>query len=316
MIFYSAIILIFLIIFIRKTFIIVPHQSAYIKERLGKYAGTLSSGFHFIVPIVEKITYRHTLKEEVLDVAPQVCITKDNVQVEVDGILYIQVLDPQKGSYGIDNYRFAAVQLAQTSMRSEMGKIDLDQTFVEREAINDAVVSSVDAASEPWGIKVKRYEIKNILPTKTVMNTMEQQMRAEREKRAEIYHSDGERTAMINRSEGEKRENINRSEGEKMKRINEAEGVAQEIELVAEATAEALKEIASAIKTAGGQDAVRLRIAQQYIRRFGEVVQKSHTSVVPLRLAMIQGFFEGVSKSMEGLRKGPEESTTTQKENA
>ena len=292
-----------LFVFLR-TVQIVPHQHAFIKERFGKFTKVLTPGLHLLVPFVERVAYRHTLKEEVIDVPPQVCITRDNVQVEVDGILYIRVLNADKASYQINNYRFASTQLAQTSMRSEIGKLDLDQTFVEREKINDAVIQSVDKASDPWGVKVVRYEIKNIFPTKTVLLSMEQQMKAEREKRAEIFHSEGERAATINRSEGSKQENINRSEGEKMRRINESEGRAHQIELVATATAEALREVASAINQPGGHDAVQLRIAQEFIRQFGDVVEKSHTSVVPMGLAAIQGAFEGFSKVMDGMKPG------------
>ena len=300
--FFSALFLFILILIILKTFVVVPKQHAYIKERLGKYNATLEAGFHFLIPIVDRLAYRHTLKEEVIDVPPQICITKDNVQVEVDGILYLRVLDAKKASYGINNYRFASSQLAQTSMRSEIGKLDLDQTFVEREKINDAVVLSVDEASDPWGIKVTRYEIKNIIPTKTTLASMEQQMKAEREKRADILHSEGERSATINRSEGEKRESINMSEGEKIRRINEAEGSAEQIRLVAEATAQALSEVAQAIEEPGGRQAVQLRITQEYIRSFGHVLEKSQTSVVPLGLAAIQGAFEGFAKVSENLK--------------
>lgn len=304
LLFWSAIVLSVLIFVVLKTFEIVPHQHAYIKERFGKFSGILGPGFHFLVPFVERVAYRHTLKEEVIDVPPQICITKDNVQVEVDGILYIRVLNPDKASYQINNYRFASSQLAQTSMRSEIGKLDLDQTFVEREKVNDAVIESVDKASDPWGVKVIRYEIKNIFPTKTVLQSMEQQMKAEREKRADIFHSEGERAAMINRSEGGKQENINRSEGEKLKRINEAEGRAKQIELVAEATAEALQMVADAISQPGGRDAVQLRIGQEFIRQFGDVMEKSKTSVVPMGLAAIQGAFEGFGTVMKGMQKG------------
>ena len=297
----SALFLLFVIFFITRTFVVVPNQSAYIKERLGKYQGTLEAGFHFLIPLVDRVAYRNTLKEEVIDVPPQGCITRDNVQVEVDGILYLRVLDPKLASYGIDDYHFASIQLAQTSMRSQIGKLDLDMTFKEREKINDEVVASVDSASDPWGIKVLRYEIKNILPPGTVLDAMEQQMKAERNKRAEILHSEGERASVINRSEGDKREAINVSEGEKMKRINEAEGNAQQIELVADATAEALKVVADAINAPGGREAVQLRIAQTYIKQFGNVVSKTRTQVVPLSLANIKGVFEGVSKVTEGL---------------
>ena len=219
-----------------------------------------------LVPFVDKVAYRHTLKEQAIDVPPQQCITKDNIAVEVDGILYMQVVDAKQASYGIDNYRFASIQLAQTTMRSVMGKLDLDKTFEERENINNVIVAAVDSASEPWGIKVTRYEVKNIMPPQSIKDAMEKQMRAEREKRALIAESEGDRQAKINRAEGEKREAIARSEGEKQRRINEAEGRAVEILQVAEATAEGIRKIAAAISDKGGADAVNLRIAEQYLR--------------------------------------------------
>lgn len=303
MIFGLAIVFLILIVVILKTFIIVPEKRAYVKERLGNYAGTLEAGFHFLIPIVDRIAYKHTLKEEVIDVNPQICITKDNVQVEVDGILYIKVVDAEKASYGIDDYRFASMQLAQTNMRSEIGKLELDWTFMEREKINDNVIRAVDEASDPWGIKVTRYEIKNIMPPNSVIHTMEQQMRAEREKRAEIAESEGERAAVINVSEGERQQAINISEGQKVKRINEAEGTAMQIELVADATAEAIRIVADAINQPGGNDAVKLRVAEEYIKQFGHVIQKSKTSVVPVGLANIQGTFEGLGELIGGLKK-------------
>ncbi|MHC4207378.1 MAG: SPFH domain-containing protein, partial [Planctomycetota bacterium] len=237
---------------------IVPQKRAYIIERVGKYHKTLDAGFHILAPLVDRVSYRHTLKEQAVDVPPQQCITKDNIAVEVDGILYMQVVDPRKASYGIDNYRFAATQLAQTTMRSVMGKLDLDKTFEEREKINTVIVEAVDKASDPWGVKVTRYEVKNILPPQSIKDAMEKQMRAEREKRATIAESEGDRQAKINRAEGDRQEMIARSEGEKQKRINEAEGRAVEIQRVAEATAEGLRKIASAISEKGGADAVNL----------------------------------------------------------
>lgn len=304
MIFGSALFLLFLIFFITRTFVVVPNQAAYIKERFGKYNGTLEAGFHFLIPFIDRVAYRNSLKEEVIDVPPQGCITKDNVPVEVDGILYLRVLDPKLASYGIEDYHFASIQLAQTSMRSQIGKLDLDMTFREREKINDSVVASVDVASDPWGIKVLRYEIKNILPPASVLDAMEAQMKAERNKRAEILESEGERASVINRSEGEKSEAINVSEGEKMKRINEADGNAKTIELVADATAEALKVVADAINSPGGREAVQLRIAQTFIKQFGDVVSKSKTQIVPLSLANIKGVFEGVAKVTDTMGGG------------
>ena len=232
---------------ILKTAVIVPQKTAFIVERLGKYRCTLEAGFHILVPFIDRVAYRHTLKEQAIDVPPQQCITKDNIAVDVDGILYMQVMDPAKASYGIGNYLFATTQLAQTTMRSEMGKLDLDRSFEERTAINAAIVSAVDKASDPWGIKVTRYEIKNITPPQTIHDAMEKQMRAEREKRAMIAESEGERQSKINRAEGERQQAIALSEGERARKINEAEGRAKEILLVAEAQAEGIRKVAEAL---------------------------------------------------------------------
>ncbi|HPG31835.1 MAG TPA: stomatin-like protein, partial [bacterium] len=256
------IILLLLIITLFKTARVVPNKEAYIVERLGKFNATLEAGFHILFPWIDAIAYKHTLKEQAVDVPSQACITKDNIQVEVDGILYIKVMDPVKASYGIDNYLFATIQLAQTTMRSEMGKMDLDRTFEEREAINMGILKVLDEATIPWGVKVTRYEIKNINPPKSIKDAMEKQMRAEREKRALIAESEGDRQAKINRAEGDKQEAIQRSEGEKMRKINEAEGRASEILKVAEATALGIKMIAESINSEKGADAVSLRIAE------------------------------------------------------
>jgi regulator of protease activity HflC (stomatin/prohibitin superfamily) len=264
---------------------IVPQRSAYIVERFGKYRGTLLAGFHVIIPFADRIAYKHTLKEQVIDVAAQTCITKDNISVEVDGVLYLQLMDPQKASYGIDNYRFASIQLAQTTMRSIIGKMELDRTFEERETMNSTIVEAVDNASDPWGVKVTRYEVKNITPPQSIKDAMEKQMRAEREKRANIANSEGDMQAQINRAEGEKRELIARSEGEKMRRINEAEGSAAEIEAVAMATAKGIREIATAINAPGGQDAVNLRVAEQYIQEFGNLAKTNNTMIIPSNMA-------------------------------
>jgi regulator of protease activity HflC (stomatin/prohibitin superfamily) len=304
MLFASGVFLIISIWIISRVFIVVPYQQAFIQERLGNFKRTLEAGFHLLVPIIDRVAYRHTLKEEVIDVPPQVCITRDNVQVEVDGILYIRVMDAKKASYGINNYRYASIQLAQTSMRSEVGKLDLDHTFSEREKINDAVIKSIDLASEPWGVKVTRYEIKNIIPTENVLHTMEMQMKAERDKRAEIAHSEGERSAVINRSEGDKQQSINVSEGEKQKRINESTGAAKAIELLAEATAEGIHQVAAAINQPGGDDAVNLRIAEEFIKRFGAIIEKAPTAIVPLDIGKIDGVFRGVSQVMQNVSGG------------
>ena len=275
-----VIIFLVFIIFV-KTIQIVPQREAYIVERLGKFSRTLSAGFHILIPFIDRVAYTHTLKEQAVDVASQTCITKDNVAVEVDGILYLQVIDPKKASYGINDYLFASSQLAQTTMRSVIGKLDLDNTFVERETINAAIVEAVDRASDPWGVKVTRYEVKNIIPPRSINEAMEKQMRAEREKRAQILESEGERQSKINRAEGLRQETIEVSEGEKQRRINEAEGQATQIKLVAQATAEGIREIAKAINEPGGSDAVSLRVAEQYLNEFGKLAKTNNSMIIP-----------------------------------
>ena len=272
-----------------KTAVIVPQKTAYIVERLGRYRSTLDAGFHILVPFIDRIAYKHTLKEQAIDVPPQECITKDNIAVSVDGILYMQVMDPAKASYGIGNYLFATTQLAQTTMRSEMGKLDLDRSFEERTTINAAIVNAVDKASAPWGIKVTRYEIKNITPPRTIRDAMEKQMRAEREKRAMIAESEGERQAKINRAEGEKQQAINLSEGERQRKINEAEGRAKEILLVAEAQAEGIRKVAEALNGKGGVESVNMQLAQQYINQFGNLAKEGNTMIIPSDLANVAG---------------------------
>jgi regulator of protease activity HflC (stomatin/prohibitin superfamily) len=273
------------IVILVKTAIIVPQQSAYVVERLGKFNRKLNAGFHILVPFLERIAYKHTLKEQAVDIAEQICITKDNVQVGVDGVLYLQVLDPARASYGIGNYMFAIAQLAQTTLRSEIGKIDLDRTFEERSTINANVVAELDKASDPWGVKVLRYEIKNINPPQDVLGAMEKQMRAEREKRAVILTSEGERDAKINQAEGEKQRVIKESEAAKMQQINEAQGEAEAILAVATATAEGLRQVANAVVERGGSEAMQLRIAEQYIDEFGQLAKTGNTFVVPANLA-------------------------------
>ena len=299
-------VVVLMLIILLKTARVVPQKQAYIVERLGKYSKTLEAGFHILVPFLDKVGYKHTLKEQACDVPPQACITKDNIAVEVDGILYMQVVDPKKASYGIDNYRFASTQLAQTTMRSVMGKLDLDRTFEERENINSVIVAAVDKASDPWGVKVTRYEVKNILPPQSIKDAMEKQMRAEREKRAAIAESEGDRQAKINRAEGDKQEMIARSEGEKQRRINEAEGRAIEILQVAEATAEGVKRIAAAISEKGGVNAVNLRIAEQYLNEFGKLAQTNNSMIIPSDLANIAG----VVKAASSVIKEQKESAT------
>ncbi|MGB5626306.1 MAG: stomatin-like protein [Woeseiaceae bacterium] len=272
------------IIILLKTAVVVPQQNAYVVERLGKYSKTLNAGFHILIPFLERIAYKHTLKEQAVDIAEQICITNDNVQVGVDGVLYMQVLDPSRASYGIGNYMFAISQLAQTTLRSEIGKIDLDRTFEERGTINQNVVAELDKASDPWGVKVLRYEIKNINPPHDVLSAMEKQMRAEREKRAVILTSEGIRDAKINEAEGEKQRVIKESEAVKTQQINEAQGEAEAILAVATATAEGLRRVANAVVDQGGPEAMQLRIAEQYIGQFGNLAKAGNTFVVPANL--------------------------------
>jgi len=277
------------IIVIAKTAVVVPQQSAYIVEMLGKYSRTLQAGFHILIPFVERVAYKHTLKEQAIDIPEQVCITKDNVQVGIDGVLYLRVLDPARASYGISDYVFAISQLAQTTLRSEIGKIDLDRTFEERASINANVVTELDKASEPWGVKVLRYEIRNINPPADVLQAMEKQMRAEREKRALILTSEGERDAKINQAEGEKQRIIKASEAAREQQINEAAGEAEAILAVAKATAEGLRLVAEAVSGEGGLEAMQLRIAEDYVRQFGHLAKSANTLVVPANLSDVAG---------------------------
>ena len=279
-------IFIFLVIIIlAKTAVVVPQQAAYIVERLGRYSGTLQAGFHVLTPFVDVIRYKHSLKEMAIDIPEQVCITRDNVQVGVDGLLYLKVLDAERASYGISNYVFAITQLCQTTLRSEVGKIDLDKTFEERAQINLAVVSEVDKASEAWGVKVLRYEIKNINPPQDILSAMEKQMRAEREKRSVILTSEGVRDAAVNTAEGEKQKTIKASEAVRQQRINEAEGQAQAILSIATATAEGIRRVAEGIEAPGGFQAVQLRVAEQYIMQFGNLAKAGNTLVIPTTLS-------------------------------
>ncbi len=300
---YIALFIAFVVVYtILKCVRIVPQKQAFIVERLGKYHCTLDAGLHLLVPIIDRVSYKHTLKEQALDVPPQQCITRDNISVEVDGILYLMVMDPAKASYGIGNYLFATTQLAQTTMRSEMGKLELDRSFEERTQINGAIVEAVDKASEPWGIKVTRYEIKNITPPQTIRDAMEKQMRAEREKRALIAESEGDRQAKINRAEGDKQEAIAKSEGEKMKRVNEAGGRAQEILLVAEAQASGIRQVASAINEQGGMNAVNMQLAQQYLTEFGKMAKANNTMIIPSDLANVAGILKAATSVIKEVK--------------
>jgi regulator of protease activity HflC (stomatin/prohibitin superfamily) len=288
------------LIVIAKTAVVVPQQNAYVVERLGRYSGTLGAGFHVLLPFVDVIRYRHSLKEGAYDIPAQVCITRDNVQVGVDGVLYLKVLNAERASYGIADYLFAITQLAQTTLRSEIGKIDLDKTFEERTNINLSVVTELDKASESWGVKVLRYEIKNITPPHDVLAAMEKQMRAEREKRAVILTSEGTRDAVINAAEGSKQETIKASEARKQQQINEAEGQAAAILAVAAATAEGLRRVADAMQTQGGMEAVQLRVAEQYIAQFGELAKSSNTLVLPANAADVGSMIALAMKVITG----------------
>jgi regulator of protease activity HflC (stomatin/prohibitin superfamily) len=279
-----------------KTAVVVPQQSAFVVERLGRYSATLNAGFHILVPFVDVIRYRHSLKEMAVDIPAQVCITRDNVQVGVDGILYLKILNAERASYGISDYIFAISQLAQTTLRSEVGKIDLDRTFEERTTINTAVVGELDKASEAWGVKVLRYEIKNIQPPADILAAMEKQMRAEREKRAVILASEGQRDAAINTAEGEKQQVIKASEAERQRHINEADGQAAAIRSVASATAQGIREVATAIRTDGGMEAVQLRVAEQYVAQFGEIARATNTVVVPANVSDVAGMIASAMK--------------------
>ena len=285
-----------------NTFIIVEMREKVIVERFGEYHDTLDPGFHFVIPFVDRVAYRHETREQVLDVPHQKCITKDNIEVEVDGIVYLKVMDAYKASYGINDYRLAAVNLAQTTMRSEVGKITLDDTFSERDAMNEAIVEELDEASDPWGVKVLRYELKDIQPSQDIVLTMEQQMEAERDKRAEITKSSGDRDAQINTSEGEREASILMSEGRRQQRINEAEGEARETELLAEATANGIERVADAVAQPGGSLAVKMRLTEQFIDRLGEVVDDANVSVLPMEAANLKSFFEGASEVTGSVR--------------
>ena len=295
----AAVLAVVVIVIIAKTAVVVPQQNAYVVERLGKYHQTLNAGFHVLLPFLDVVRYKHSLKERAVDIAEQICITRDNVQVGVDGVLYLKVMDPKRASYGVADYLFAISQLSQTTLRSEIGKIDLDRTFEERTHINVQVVTEVDKASEPWGIKVLRYEIKNISPPQDVLAAMEKQMRAEREKRAVILASEGERDAVINQAEGDKQQVIKASEAAKQKQINEAEGEAEAILAVAAATAEGLRKVGAATQAPGGYEAVQLRVAESYIDRFGELAKASNTMILSGNASDVAGMIATAMKVIQ-----------------
>lgn len=281
----AIVIAIFVLIVIAKTAVVVPQQSSFVVERLGRYHVTLNAGFYLLLPFFDAIRYKHSLKEEALDIPEQVCITRDNVQVAVDGVLFFKIIDPQRASYGVAHLVFAITQLSQTTLRSEIGRIELDRTFEERTNINMRVVTELDKASESWGVKVFRYEIKNITPPTDVLAAMEKQMRAEREKRAVILQSEGTRDAVINNAEGDKQQVIKASEAKKQQQINEAEGQASAILTVATATAEGIRKVAQSIQADGGFEAVQLKVAEQYIAQFGNIAKQGNTLIIPSNLA-------------------------------
>ena len=308
-----GVILVLIVVVLVKTAVVVPQRSEYVVQRLGKYRTTLTAGFHILYPFFDIVAYKRTLKEEPIDISAQTCITADNVTLEVDGILYLQVVNSKMSAYGIDNYHFAATQLAQTSLRSAIGKISLDNTFEARETLNGQVVMALDEAASNWGIKVLRYEIKDIQPPRTVLEAMEKQMKAEREKRAEIARSEGEKQAIINKAEGDRGEAIFLSEGEKTKRINEAEGRAQEILMVAEATAEGIRKVGEALASTGGKEAANLEVAKQYLNEFGKLAKANNTMIVPGNLSNLSSMVASAMATFEHM--GKKTSAETEPEN-
>lgn len=301
----------FVIVVLVKTAVVVPQRSEFVIERLGKYRTTLEAGFHILIPFLDKVAYKRSLKEEPIDIPAQTCITSDNVTMEVDGVLYLQVVNTKQSAYGIDNYHFAAAQLAQTSLRSAIGKISLDNSFEAREVLNQQVVNALDEAAQNWGVKVLRYEIKDLQPPRSVLDAMEKQMKAEREKRADIARSEGERQSLINRAEGERAEAIALSEGEKMKRINEAEGRAEEILKVAKATAAGLRSVAEALSAPGGHEAANLDVAKKYLEEFGKLAKENNTMIVPGNLTDVSSMVATAMSTLDHTKvKKAAENTT------
>lgn len=288
--------LLFLLFILLKLILIVEMREVCIIERLGKFRAVMQPGVHFLIPFIDRVAYRHETREQVLDIPAQSCISKDNIQINVDGLVYIKVMDGMKASYGIEDYRTASVNLAQTTMRSEIGKLNLSETFSERDTLNETIVREIDKASDPWGIKVLRYEVRNITPSPNVIHTLEKQMEAERAKRAEITLAEAERESTINLSEGERQEAINLSEGDKQRQINEAEGKAKEIEILTQASAQGVSMIAKAVQKEGGDNAIKMRLMEQYINQTGDILANADISVLPTEIAKLEGFFEGMDK--------------------
>ena len=285
----SLILLLLALVFVFKTVNVVPQQHAWVVERLGKFHAVLGPGLNIVVPFVDRIAYKHVLKEIPLDVPPQVCITRDNTQLQVDGILYFQITDAMRASYGSSNYIAAITQLAQTTLRSVIGKMELDKTFEERDHINTAIVNAIDESAANWGVKVLRYEIKDLTPPKEILHAMQAQITAEREKRALIAASEGRKQEQINIASGEREANIARSEGEKQASINRAEGQATAIVALAQASAEALRQVGAAIREPGGEDAVNLKVAEQYVGAFAQLAKTNNSIIVPANLGDMSG---------------------------
>lgn len=298
-----TLLVIFTFFVLYNTIVIVHMRESMVVERLGKFRKVLEPGFHFLVPFFDRVAYVHEIREQVLDIPSQICITNDNMQVEVDGLVYLKVIDPKKASYGIGDYQNASVNLAQTTMRSEVGKLSLSRIFSERETLNDKIVREVDIASDPWGIKVLRYEIKNISPSQHVLATLEKQMEAERSKRAEITLAMARKESQIIISEGQRQESINISEGEKQKRINYAKGKSAEIELMAQATAEGTRLVAQAVNKPGGQSAVKVQLVEQYIDELSGVLEKANVTVLPESMANLKAFFDGTGKLVSPIKQ-------------
>lgn len=296
-------IVVFVLLILYKLILIIPMRTACVVERLGKFKAVCQPGLHIIIPIIDQVAYRHEIREQVVQIPSQSCISKDNIQIEVDGLVYLKVTDPKKASYGIDNYKMATINLAQTTMRSEVGKLTLGETFSERERLNETIVKAIDEASSSWGIKVLRYEVRDLTPSKNVIHTLEKQMEAEREKRAEITLASAERDATINLSKAEKFEAINISEGSKEKRVNEAHGKAKEISIIADATAEGMILISNALNKPGGKQAMQMRLVERYIQQFGHVIEEADVSVLPLDAANLQSFFSGVSQMTQQVKE-------------
>ena len=292
------------VVILLKSIKVVPQQNAFVIERLGKYLSTLEPGISFIIPFIDKVAYKHSLKEMAMDIPEQICITKDNVQVGVDGVVFLQVIDPKMSSYGIANYRFAVLQLAQTTMRSEIGKIDLDKTFEERTLVNQQVVAAIDEASIGWGVKTLRYEIKNINPPKTVLHAMEKQMMAEREKRAVILESEGEKQSAINVAEGNRQKVVLESEATQQQSINLAMGEAEAIKAVAIATADGITTVAQAIKADGGSEAVQLRVAEQLVEQYGKLAKTTNTMILPANFGDMGSMIASAMTVIKGTKGG------------